>query len=170
MAEEKVVDDYLDLIRQANTIFRRSFPAAFTYGCVGLPVPGKRAKSESDLKTWIFLASDKRSFLQLRYENGQFGQPEHRELTVGLEYVTLPQGTIRLTEAIRILNNNGFVDGFSGLSMGTPAEFQPQPMFWFCIDGFNRGVSASTGEFFRKLYACPPGELNLPPAEPARSS
>lgn len=152
---------YLQLIQQANSIFQQSYPEAFTFTAAGLPASGV-AKTADDLKIWIFRATNKTVTLGLKYANGAFGRPVEIKPEVGLEYIPLPQGTILLPQAISILNQKGYTQGFSSVSLGTPAEFQPQPMFWFCVSGQTQGVSASTGAFFPNLFPCT-GEFSLPP-------
>jgi hypothetical protein len=44
--------------------------------------------------------------------------------------------------------------------MGTPAELDAQPMFWFCVNGMTQGVSASTGQFFSDLFPCTPIDVS----------
>lgn len=153
---EQTPDDYLQLIQQANAIFQRQFPGMFTYNAIGAPKSGTVAKSASDLVLWLFWGTTKRVTAKLWYTRGQFTQPEVVEHPLGVDSIPLPQGTIRLPQAITILNSKGYTDGFISAGMGTPAELQAQPMFWFCVNGMTQGVSASTGEFFPDLFECFP--------------
>ena len=155
--------NYLQLITEANAVFQKSYPGAFVFTALGMPNSGTLAKTADDLSAWIYLATDGKLFAQLDYANGAFGTPSQSAGRVGLEYVALPQGTIRLPQAIDILNQNGYTEGFSSVSLGTPVYYQAQPMFWFCVDGQTQGVSASTGEVFRNLFPCQAGELSVPP-------
>lgn len=148
--------DYLQLIAQANVIFQKSFPTMFTYNAVGYPAGGGVAKTESDLTGWLFWGTNKRVTATLKYANGVFGEPVTVEHPIGVESIPLPQGTIRLPQAITILNQHGYRNGFTSAGMGTPAELQAQPMFWFCVNGMTQGVSASTGEFSPDLFTCSP--------------
>ena len=154
--DQQAPEDYLQLIQQANAVFQRQFPGMVTYNAIGAPASGTVAKTADDLVVWIFYGTNKRVTAILKYANGSFGQPVTIEHPVGIESIPLPQGTIRLPQAITILNQKGYTGGFVSVGMGTPAEFQAQPMFWFCVDQMTQGVSASTGEFFPDLFKCGP--------------
>jgi hypothetical protein len=145
--------DYIDLINQANTVFQKQFPLMVTYNAIGAPLPGLVAKTASDLLVWIFWGTNKRVTARLTYSNGSFGEPVVVEHPLGVASIPLPQGTIRLPQAITILNNNGYTN-FVSAGMGTPAELNAQPMFWFCVNEMTQGVSASTGQFFPDLFTC----------------
>jgi hypothetical protein len=153
---EQAPEGYLDLIKQANAVFQKQFPLMFTYNAIGAPLPGLVAKTANDLVTWIFWGTTKRVTAKLLYTNGSFGQPETVEHPLGVASIPLPQGTILLPQAITILNKNGYTNGFISAGMGTPAELQAQPMFWFCVNEMTQGVSASTGQFFPDLFQCFP--------------
>ena len=155
-ATEQAVEDYLQLITQANDVFQKQFPLMVTYNAIGAPLAGTVAKSANDLVTWLFWGTNQRVTALLRYENGSFGQPETIQHPVGIASIPLPQGTIRLPKAISILNSKGFTNGFVSVGMGTPVVPQAQPMFWFCVNDMTQGVSASTGEFFPDLFPCKP--------------
>lgn len=158
---QQTTQDYLQLISEANAIFQKAFPGAFTFTATGMPASGV-AKTEEDLTIWMYLAKSDKGGAALKYANGEFGQPVPADLPLGLEFVPLPQGKIRLREAIVILNKHGYKQGFGSVSLGTPVYYHPQPMFWFCVDRQTQGVSASTGEFFADLFPCNAGELKLP--------
>lgn len=160
---QQATQTYVELINQANSIFQHSYPGAFTFTAVGMPRRGTVAKTADDLTTWIFVAQTDEGAAELEYENGAFGQPSAITPPVGVEFKPLPQGTILLPAAIDILNQHGYTHGFWSVSLGTPATFQPQPMFWFCVDRQTQGVSASTGEFFPHLFPCNAGALSVPP-------
>jgi hypothetical protein len=145
---------YPQIVQQANQIFQQSLPGAFTFTATGMPQSGV-ATSPSQLVTWVFIATtNSGGFRQLVFENGQFGQPTTIGGWVGVAFTPLPQGTIQLQQAIDILNQKGFTQGFTSVSMGTPVVQNPQPMYWFCVNGQTQGVSASTGEFFPNLFPC----------------
>ncbi len=150
------LQDYLELINQANAIFQKQFPGMGTYNAIGAPRSGTVAKTPNDLVTWIFWGTNKRVTAKLQYANGAFGQPETVTPPLGVAMIPLPQGTIRLPQAISILNGKGYTNGFVSVGMATPVVPQAQPMFWFCVDGNTQGVSASTGEFFPDLFPCYP--------------
>lgn len=158
--DQQAPGDYLQLIQQANAIFERQFPGMFTYNAIGGPPSGTVAKTADDLVVWIFWGTNKRVTARLKYANGSFGQPVTVEHPIGIASTPLPQGTIQLPQAITILNNNGYTNGFVSAGMGTPAAFQAQPMFWFCVNQMTQGVSASTGEFFADLFECFPITLS----------
>ncbi|MDJ0800671.1 MAG: hypothetical protein QNJ51_28340 [Calothrix sp. MO_167.B12] len=149
------IQGYLELIKKANAIFEKSYPGSILFGATGRPNSGVAMKEE-DLKNWTFraLTEIEGKTAQLTYSDGQFGKPELIGHWVGSSYVPLPQGKIRLPEAIEILNKNGYTQGFSSVSLGTPVVPNPQPMFWFCVNQETQGVSASTGEFFQNLGPC----------------
>lgn len=159
MADEAPLD-YLQLIKQANAIFEKQFPLMFTYNAIGGAPSGKVAKTADDLVVWIFWGTNKRVTAKLTYANGAFGQPVVVEHPLGIASIPLPQGTIVLPKAIAILNSHGYTSGFVTAGMGTPAELQAQPMFWFCVNGQTQGVSASTGEFFPDLFQCYPIDVS----------
>lgn len=150
---------YLKLIKQANDIFQKSYPDSILFTAVGRPISGV-AKRADELKNWVFKAQTNKtgnSIAQLDYSGGEFGKLTITHNLVGLEYKPLPQGTIRLPAAIKILNSNGYTQGFLNVGLGTPVYKNPQPMFWFCVDEQTQGVSASTGDFFSNLFSCSAG-------------
>ena len=132
----------------------------FTYNAIGAPPSGTVAKTANDLVTWIFWGTNKRVTARLMYTNGSFGEPVTVQHPLGVASIPLPQGTIQLPQAITILNNNGYTNGFVSAGMGTPVVPQAQPMFWFCVNGQTQGVSASTGEFFPDLFECFPIDIS----------
>jgi len=155
---EQAPNDYLQLITKANSIFRQQYPGMFTYNAIGAPAPGKVAKTADDLVRWMFWGTNDHATALLKYANGAFGQPTTVQHPVGVASIPLPQGTIPLPQAIAILNQQGYTAGFVSAGMGTPAELEAQPMFWFCVNGQTQGVSASTGQFSPDLFACNPIE------------
>lgn len=160
-AAASAVPSYPQIVQQANEAFQPSLPGGFTFVATGMPASGV-ATNPSQLVTWIFVATNKTAFAQLEYANGQFGQPTTIGGWLGIEFIPLPQGTIQLQQAIDILNQNGYTQGFTSVSMGTPVVQNPQPMYWFCANGQTQGVSASTGEFFPNLFPCGQGQIKLP--------
>jgi hypothetical protein len=154
-------DIYVELVSQANAIFQKKYPAMFTFSATGMPASGV-AKTEDDLTVWKFNGTDKNTFAELKYSNGAFGEPFPAKETMGLEYRPLPEGIVTLSQAITILNKNGYTGGFSSVSMGTPVTFEPQPMYWFCVNGHTQGVSARTGDFFPDLFTCSGAEFRFP--------
>lgn len=155
--EETQAKNYIELIKEATEIFQKSYPGAILYTATGRPVAGV-AKSEDELTEWSYKALTDKQTAQLEYSDGKFGQPRIIGPWFGLQFVQLPQGTIRLRKAIEILNDNGYTQGFMNVALGTPVVPDPQPMFWFCVDRETQGVSASTGDFFPNLFPCTPGE------------
>jgi hypothetical protein len=158
---QQTTQDYLQLIAQATTIFQQSYPGAVTFSATGLPDSGV-AKTTNDLTTWSFVAKTQDGAAELTYTNGAFGKPVLAEVPIGLKFNQLPQGTIQLPQAIRILNDNGYTNGFSSVSLGTPVYLQPQPMFWFCVGRQTQGVSASTGDFSHDLFLCGGRQFEVP--------
>ncbi len=159
MADQAPVD-YLQLIKQANAVFQQQFPLMVTYNAIGAPRAGSVAKTANDLVLWIFWGTNKRVTAKLKYANGSFGEPVTITPPLGIDAIALPQGTILLPQAITILNNNGYTSGFVSAGMGTPAELDAQPMFWFCVNEMTQGVSASTGQFFSDLFPCAPIDVS----------
>ncbi len=149
--------DYLQLIKEANTIFQKSYPGSILFSAIGSPQAGV-AKRADDLTVWIFRSqTQNQGTAEIKYANGTFSTPTLIGFWTGLEFKPLPQGTIRLDAAIVILNNNGFTQGFSNVGLGTAVVPQAQPMFWFCVNQQTQGVSASTGQFFGNLFPCKAG-------------
>lgn len=149
--------DYLELIKEATTILQKAYPGAVLFTAIGKP-PSGVAKTADQLTKWSFRAQvgDNKT-ATLDYADGKFGTPQPSGMWLGLVFVPLPQGTIRLPEAIVILNKQGFTQGFTSVALGTPVVPDPQPMFWFCVDRQTQGVSASTGDFFPYLFPCSSG-------------
>lgn len=148
--------DYLELIKEADEIFQKSFPGAVLFTAIGMPDSGV-AKTAEELTKWNFRAQTSNKTATLGYANGKFGTPVTNGIWLGLEFLPLPQGTIRLPAAIDILDKHGFSQGFTSVALGTPVVPEPQPMFWFCVDRQTMGVSASTGDFFPYLFPCSSG-------------
>lgn len=157
---EQAPEDYLQLIEQANAVFQKQFPLMVTYNAIGAPKAGTVAKTANDLVVWIFIGTNKRVTARLTYANGSFGDPVTITPPLGSASIPLPQGTIRLPQAITILNSKGYTSGFMSAGMGTPVVPQAQPMFWFCVNEVTQGVSASTGEFFPDLSPCGPIDVS----------
>jgi hypothetical protein len=147
--------DYLSLIAKATQIFQASFPDAVLFAATGYPESGVAVRPE-DLSKWSFLGTTSGpNVAEIKYSNGTFSDPVIIGIWVGLvQSDQLPQGTIKLGQAIEILNKNGHPQGFTSIGMGTPVVQDPQPMFWFCVNGQTQGVSAATGEFFEDLFPC----------------
>lgn len=158
-------ENYLALIKQATVIFQECYPGSILFTAVGKPASGL-ARSANDLTNWVFRAQTTHNgTAALEYSNGKFGAPSIIGQWMGLEYKPLPQGKHIMSEAIAVLNNHckESLHGFSQVGLGTPAAFNPPPMFWFCVESNTQGVSASTLEFFPNLFPCAPsgtvGEL-----------
>ena len=161
MAEVATTQSYVTLINEANKIFQQTTPGAFTYTALGMPASGA-AKTEDDLTIWIFKAIYDGGGLEITCKDGVFGKPIQTKPPLGLKFVPLPQGVFDLSQAIQTLNAKGFAT-FGSVSLGTPVYKDPQPMFWFCVNGQTQGVSACTNAFYPNLFSCAPGKFTLPP-------
>jgi len=148
--------DYLTLLAEADKIFKTKWPEAITFSAQGQPETGV-AKTSSDLTNWSFLAQTDEATAELLFENGAWGSPSIVGHWLGLQFLPLPQGTLSLDEGIAALNNAGFTDGFSDVSMGTPVYYEADPMYWFCIERMTQGISAETGKYYPNLMPCNSG-------------
>jgi len=160
---EVATQTYVTLINEANKIFQTKYPGAFTFTALGMPTSGV-AKTEDDLNVWIFQAVFDGGGAEITCKNGVFGTPIPRTPPLGLKFVPLPQGVYELSQAIQTLNAHGY-DSFGSVSLGSPVYKDPQPMFWFCVNGQTQGVSACTNAFYPNLFSCSPGQLSLPPVK-----
>lgn len=150
-----MASDYLTLINEATEIFNKDFGSAVLFAAEGAPENGV-AKISSDLTKWLFLAKPEGSndVMQLNYHDGNFTAPFNIGPWYGLLTNQLPQGTIKLDQAIELLDKYGYTTGFSNVSMGTPVVEKPEPMFWFCVNSQIQGISAKTGQLHRNLFPC----------------
>lgn len=154
--------DYLTLLAQADKLFKSTWPEAVTFTALGSAAAGLATKA-NDLTNWSFIAQTNKGAAELIYANGSFGSPVIKGTWIGLMFDPLPQGKLSLEEAIEAINSQGFTQGFSDVSMGTPVYKDPEPMYWFCIDRMIQGISASTGDYYPNLFPCSgthPGQLS----------
>ena len=155
---EVEVENYLDLIDEAIKIFQKSYPGAILFSVVGTPESGV-AKTANDLKNWIYKASisaTENKIAQMEFTNGKFGEPKEIGSWIGLMFKQVRKDKVGLDQAIDILNKNGYTEGFSNFSLGTPVVEKPEQMFWFCVDLQTQGVSTSSGKFYENLAQCSP--------------
>lgn len=148
----------LALIQQASSLLQARFPGVIVFTAVGRPASGVATQSDQ-LVLWQFRgnAPGRLDTVTIEYDaKTGFGPPQQSTPWEGADLVDLIRQVKKLSldAAIGILNEAGFTQGFSSVSMGTPAAKDPQPMYWFCIDGQTQGVGVNTRQVFRDLFAC----------------